>query len=165
MDSCKIERVEVRDVRFPTSDFQDGSDAVHKDPDYSCVYVVLHTTSARVPEGHGFTFTLGRGNEVIAACVHAFAPYVVGRTLGSIVGDWVGFVTALTAESQLRWLGPEKGVVHMAVGAIVNAAWDMYAKWEGKPLWKLLVEEEVMMDAWTGPEFPNATTADCKHLF
>ena len=140
MDSCKIERVEVRDVRFPTSDFQDGSDAVHKDPDYSCVYVVLHTSSARVPEGHGFTFTLGRGNEVILACVNAFTPYIVGRTLGSIVGDWVGFVTALTAESQLRWLGPEKGVVHMAVGAILNAAWDMYAKWEGKPLWKLLVD-------------------------
>jgi L-fuconate dehydratase len=134
----------VRDVRFPTSDFQDGSDAVHKDPDYSCVYVILHTSAVNASmaplEGHGFTFTLGRGNEVIALCVKAFLPQLVGKTLGGIVADMVGFVTSLTCDGQLRWLGPEKGVVHMASGAIINAVWDMWAKYEAKPLWKLLVD-------------------------
>eukprot|EP00935_MAST-01C_sp_MAST-1C-sp1_P001704 g1704.t1 len=139
MEDVVIERLEYRDVRFPTSDLLDGSDAVHKDPDYSVVYVIAHTSKQGL-EGHGMTFTLGRGNEVIMKCVEAFVPLVVGKTLGSIVQDWVGFVTSLTAESQLRWIGPEKGVVHMAAGAIINAAWDLYAKFEGKPLWKLLVD-------------------------
>ena len=134
-----IESVEVRDVRFPTSDLLDGSDAVHKDPDYSVVYVILHTSQQGL-EGHGMTFTLGRGNEVIVKCVEAFIPLIVGQTLEGITSDWVSFVTSMTAESQLRWIGPEKGVVHMAAGAFINAAWDMYAKSEGKPLWKLLVD-------------------------
>ena len=102
MEDVVIERLEYRDVRFPTSDLLDGSDAVHKDPDYSVVYVIAHTSKQGL-EGHGMTFTLGRGNEVIMKCVEAFVPLVVGKTLGSIVQDWVGFVTSLTAESQLRW--------------------------------------------------------------
>ena len=121
-------------------------DAVHTDPDYSCVYVTLGTSTA-THTGHGFTFTLGRGNEVICACVEALRPLVLGLTLEGIVGDWVAFTRRLTQESQLRWLGPEKGVVHMACGAIVNAVWDLWGKTEGKPLWRLIADlspEEVV---------------------
>ena len=141
-----ITEISVHDVRFPTSDFQDGSDAIHADPDYSCVYVIL-TTSIAGLEGHGFTFSLGRGNEIIAACVKTLAKLVVGQSLESIVADWVGFNRKLQNETQLRWIGPEKGPLHMACGAIVNACWDLWCKKEGKPLWKLVAEltpEEVV---------------------
>jgi len=130
----------ARDVRFPTSRTLDGSDAMHTAPDYSAAYVVLTTDAGDHLEGHGLTFTLGRGTEVCVAAINALAPIVVGRTLESITADMRGFWRAITGEQQLRWLGPEKGAIHLASGAIVNAVWDLYAKVEGKPLWKLLID-------------------------
>ena len=109
---------------------------MHTDPDYSAAYVILRTDTG--VEGHGLTFTIGRGNEICAMAIEAYRPLVVGRTLREITGDFAGFWRALAGESQLRWLGPEKGVIHLALGAVVNAVWDLYAKAERKPLWKLL---------------------------
>ncbi len=129
----------VRDIRFPTSDNLDGSDAIHVDPDYSCPYVTL-TTDADGLEGNGITFTIGRGNDLCAAAIEIYRPMIVGKTLESITADFAGFWHGLCNDSQLRWLGPEKGVIHLAVAAIVNALWDMYAKHEGKPVWKLLAD-------------------------
>jgi len=129
----------ARDIRFPTSDNLDGSDAIHVDPDYSCAYVTL-TTDAPGLEGHGITFTIGRGTDLCVAAVYAYKHLIVGRTLESITADFAGFWHRLSNDSQLRWLGPEKGVVHLAVAAIVNAVWDLYAKHEGKPVWKLLAD-------------------------
>ena len=126
----------THDVRFPTSRSLDGSDAMHVDPDYSAAYVILKTDSG--VEGHGLTFTIGRGTEVCVAGIKALAPLVVGRTLESCCADMAGFWRGVTGDSQLRWLGPEKGVIHLAAAALVNAVWDLYAKVEGKPLWKLL---------------------------
>jgi L-fuconate dehydratase len=134
----KITRVEALDIRFPTSRNLDGSDSMHPDPDYSAAYVVLHTDDPGGLEGHGLTFTIGRGNELCVAAVESLAPLVAGRTLESIRGDMAGFWRSLTSDSQLRWVGPEKGVIHLATAALVNAVWDLYAKAEGKPLWKLL---------------------------
>jgi L-fuconate dehydratase len=132
----KITDFEVLDLRFPTSRTLAGSDAMHPDPDYSAAYVVLKTDGGL--EGHGFTFTLGRGNEICAQAIRAFAPLVVGRSLGEITSDFAGFWRALATETQLRWLGPEKGVIHLAMAAVVNAVWDLFAKAEGKPVWKVL---------------------------
>lgn len=134
----KITDLAVHDLRFPTSRDQVGSDAVHVDPDYSAAYVILKTDGSL--EGHGLTFTIGRGNEVCAAAIEAFRHLVVGRTLRDITADFGAFWHSLAGESQLRWLGPEKGVVHLALAAIVNAVWDLYAKAERKPVWKLLVD-------------------------
>ena len=134
-----ITEVVTHDVRFPTSRTLDGSDATHPDPDYSAAYVVLRTDAADLA-GAGFTFTIGRGNEVVVAAIRALAPFVVGRTLEAIRADMAGFWYALTGDSQLRWIGPEKGAIHLATAAIVNAVWDLWAKLEGKPLWKLLVD-------------------------
>ncbi|MBI5284162.1 MAG: L-fuconate dehydratase [Chloroflexi bacterium] len=130
----------VRDVRTPTSRTLAGSDAVHTDPDYSAAYVVLETDAPSGIAGHGMTFTLGRGTEVCVAAVRALAHIVVGRTLESLTGDMAGFWRALTGESQLRWIGPEKGAIHLATAAIVNAVWDLWAKAEGKPVWKLVAD-------------------------
>jgi L-fuconate dehydratase len=130
----------ARDVRFPTSREMHGSDALNVDPDYSAAHVVLETDGPGDLAGHGLAFTTGRGTEVVVAAVRAYAPLVEGRTLESIVDDLGGFWRSLALESQIRWLGPEKGVIHMALAAIVNAVWDLYAKSEGKPLWKLLVD-------------------------
>lgn len=131
---ARIVSLEVLDVRFPTSEELDGSDAMNPDPDYSAAYVELRTDSG--PDGHGFAFTIGRGNDVQAAAIRALAPHVVGRevpedarALGDLSRDLIG-------DSQLRWLGPEKGVSHMAIGAVVNAAWDLAARRAGLPLWK-----------------------------
>ncbi len=132
----KIVDLEVLDLRFPTSRDKVGSDAVHVDPDYSAAYVILKTDGDL--EGHGLTFTIGRGNEVCAAAIHAYRHLVVGRRLDDITNDFAGFWHTLAGDSQLRWLGPEKGVVHLALAAIVNAVWDLYAKAERKPVWKLL---------------------------
>jgi L-fuconate dehydratase len=115
-----------------------GSDAVNKDPDYSAAYCVLETDAG--VEGHGLTFTLGRGNELCVAAVEYLAKQAVGRSLSSITEDLCGFSRLLTDDSQFRWLGPEKGVIHVAAGALVNAVWDLYAKVEGKPVWRLLAE-------------------------
>jgi L-fuconate dehydratase len=131
-----ITGLDVRDVRFPTSAHLDGSDAMNPDPDYSAAYVVLRTDAGE--EGHGFVFTIGRGNDVQTAAIRSLSHLVVGADVDELVGDLGGFARSLVGDSQLRWLGPEKGVIHMAVGAVVNAAWDLRCQREGKPLWKLL---------------------------
>ncbi len=133
----KIRNVRVRDIRFPTSRHQDGSDALNLG-DYSATYVILETDGGL--EGHGLTFTNGRGNEICVAAVHALAPHVAGRDLDGILADLRAFYRELTVDKQLRWLGPEKGILHMATGAVINAVWDLWAKREGKPVWKLLVD-------------------------
>jgi L-fuconate dehydratase len=135
-----ITHIDAFDVRFPTSRGGHGSDAMHPDPDYSAAYVILHTDHPDGIEGHGLTFTIGRGNELCVAGIRALAPLVSGLTLEAIRQDMSGFWRRLTSESQLRWVGPEKGVIHLAVGALVNTVWDLYAKVEGKPLWKLLAD-------------------------
>lgn len=135
-----ITGVDVLDVRFPTSRQLDGSDAMNPDPDYSAAYVVLRTDHPDGVEGHGLTFTIGRGNELCVEAVRSLAPLLLGLTLEEIRGDMAGFWRRVTGDSQLRWVGPEKGVIHLATAAVVNAAWDLYAKAEGKPLWKLLAD-------------------------
>ncbi len=134
----RIVSVRVVDLRFPTSRESIGSDAVNKDPDYSAAYCILSTDSDL--SGHGLTFTLGRGTELCVLALEYLARFVTGRTLSSITEDFVAFSRQLTDESQFRWLGPEKGVIHLACGALINAVWDLYAKVEGKPLWRLLAE-------------------------
>jgi L-fuconate dehydratase len=136
----RILRATARDIRFPTSRMLDGSDAMNKDPDYSAAYVVLQTDHPNGLSGHGLTFTIGRGTELCVAAIDLLAGHVVGRTLEDIAADMAGFWRSLVGDSQLRWLGPEKGVVHLATAALVNAVWDLYAKIEGKPLWKLLAD-------------------------
>lgn len=140
MISAVITSMEVADIRFPTSAQLAGSDAMNPDPDYSAAYVVLTTDDPVAPQGHGFTFTLGRGTEIVVAAVRALEHLVVGTSVERLQNDMGGFARSLVADSQLRWLGPEKGVVALATGAIVNAAWDLWAKWEGKPVWKLLAD-------------------------
>ena len=136
-----ITHLSVHDIRFPTSRTLDGSDAMNTAPDYSATYVILHTDSASELEGHGLTFTIGRGNEICVAAVKSLASFVVGRTLEEITGDMGAFWRNITSgDSQLRWLGPDKGVIHLATAAIVNAVWDLWAKSEGKPVWKLLAD-------------------------
>ena len=136
----RIVRAVTYDVRFPTSRSGAGSDAVNPDPDYSAAYVVLETDDPSGLAGHGLTFTIGRGTEVCVAAIEALAPHVVGASVEEIVADLGGLWRRLVTDSQLRWLGPEKGVIHLATAAIVNAVWDLYAKIEGKPLWKLLAD-------------------------
>ena len=138
--SITITGFEVFDLRFPTSQDQEGSDAMHPDPDYSAAYVIFYTDGRDELAGHGLTFTIGRGNEVCVSAIEALAPLVVGQTLEEITTDMAGFWRRLTNDGQLRWLGPEKGVIHLATAAVVNAVWDLYAKAEGKPLWKLLAD-------------------------
>jgi L-fuconate dehydratase len=137
--SVKITEMRVLDIRFPTAREAVGTDAMHPDPDYSAAYVILETGDASL-QGHGLTFTIGRGTEVCVAAIHAFRDHVVGQALGELTADLGGFWRRLAGDSQLRWLGPEKGVVHLALAAIVNAVWDLYAKSEGKPVWKLLAD-------------------------
>src|SRR2546421_10874385 len=129
----------VHDVRFPTSRSLDGSDAMHTRPDYSAAYVVLECDEDGL-SGHGLTFTNGRGTEVCVAAARALEPLVVGRTLEDISANMRSFWRSLVSDDQLRWLGPEKGVMHLAAAAIVNAVWDLWAKSLGVPLWKLLSE-------------------------
>ena len=133
-----ITGVDTFDIRFPTSRERDGSDAMNPDPDYSAAYVVLRTDRPGL-EGHGLTFTIGRGNELCVAAERALAPLVRGLTLEQITADMGRFWRRLTGDSQLRWVGPEKGVLHLATAAIVNAVWDLYAKAERKPLWQLQI--------------------------
>ena len=126
------------DVRFPTSSSLDGSDAMNLDPDYSAAYVRIETDAADALEGHGFVFTIGRGNDVQVAAIDALASHLVGRSVESLLGDMGATWRELVWDSQLRWLGPEKGVMHMAIGAVINALWDLKAKRAGMPLWQLL---------------------------
>src|SRR4051812_27144545 len=135
--SAVITSLETFDVRFPTSRALDGSDAMNPDPDYSAAYVVIGTDAGDGLEGHGFAFTIGRGNDVQVAAIRALEPFLLGLPAGASMGDlW----RRLVHDSQLRWLGPEKGVMHMAIAAVVNALWDLAAKRAGRPLWRLLSE-------------------------
>lgn len=134
-----ISEIETKDIRFPTSDSLIGSDAMNKDPDYSAAYVILKTNNSKL-EGHGLTFTIGRGNELCIEAIKSLSYLIIGKELESFTNDMAGFWKMITSDSQLRWLGPEKGVIHLATGAIVNAVWDLYAKVEEKPLWKLLAD-------------------------
>ncbi len=139
--TARITAVDTYDIRFPTSRELDGSDAMNPDPDYSAAYLVLRT-SAGGHEGHGFTFTIGRGNDVQVAAINALREHVVGRPVAELCADPASLHRDLIGDSQLRWLGPEKGVMHMAIGAVVNAVWDLAAKREGKPLWQLLADAD-----------------------
>ena len=136
----QITGLETRDVRFPTSRQLDGSDAMNPNPDYSSAYVVIHTDATDGHEGHGFVFTIGRGNNVELAAIRSLEPLVAGLDVETELSDLGGFSRRLVADSQLRWLGPETGVVHMAIGAVVNAMWDLRAKRVHKPLWRLLCD-------------------------
>jgi len=136
----KITNVRVIDLRFPTSSQQIGSDAVNRDPDYSAAYCILETDAG--VEGHGLTFTLGRGNELCVSALKYLCRFVQGRHLSSLTVDLAAFSRQLTGDTQFRWLGPEKGVIHLAAAALINAVWDLYARVEGKPLWKLLADTE-----------------------
>lgn len=139
----RITALETRDVRFPTSQHFDGSDAMNPEPNYSAAYLTLHTDEVRDGEplaGYGFVFTIGRGNDVQTAAISALAEHVVGLDVDEVCQD-LGLVSRLLTEDyQLRWLGPEKGVIHMAVGAVVNAVWDLAARRAGKPLWRFIAE-------------------------
>jgi L-fuconate dehydratase len=150
----RITSVEVVDVRFPTSVTLDGSDAMNKDGDYSAAYVVLHTDEPGDPgkaalSGHGFTFTIGRGNDLCVAAAVQRAQPLVGRDVDELCGDLGGIYRELQSDSQLRWLGPDKGVVHLALAAVMNAVWDLAARRAGLPLWRLLAEmsPEQLVDA------------------
>ena len=137
---ARVTALNVLDVRFPTSEELDGSDAMNPEPDYSAAYVILRTDAADGLEGHALAFTTGRGNDVQAAAIAALAPYVVGREVDDVCSNLGAFARALVHDPQLRWLGPEKGAIHMATGAVVNAAWDLAAKRAGKPVWRFLAE-------------------------
>lgn len=134
----KITGISAKDIRFPTSRTLDGSDAMHKDPDYSAAYVILHTDEDF--QGHGMTFTIGRGNELCVAAIESLSPLIIGLSLEGITANMGAFWRHMVNDSQLRWLGPEKGVIHLATAALINAVWDLWAKVAGKPLWKFLAD-------------------------
>ena len=133
----KICSMRVVDVRFPTSQHLDGSDAMNPDPDYSAAYVILETEQGGV-QGHGLTFTIGRGNEICCAAIEAMRHLVIGLDMDWVAADMGRFWRYITSDSQLRWIGPDKGAIHLATGAVVNAVWDLWAKLEGVPVWKLV---------------------------
>jgi len=138
LSDLTITGARVIDLRFPTSRESIGSDAVNLDPDYSAAYCILETNHG--PSGYGLTFTLGRGTELCADALRYLTRFVVGRNLSSITDDLGAFYRQLTSDSQFRWLGPEKGVIHLATAALINAVWDLYARVQNKPLWQLLAE-------------------------
>ena len=146
--------MQVDDVRFPTSASLAGSDAMNSEPDYSAAYLTLTTTSESLV-GNGLTFTIGRGTQLCAEAARCLETMVVGRSLGEIIDDMAGFWRSLVGESQLRWLGPEKGVVHLAAAAVLNAIWDLWARHEGKPVWRLVAD-------FTPEEF--VSTIDFRHM-
>lgn len=150
----RITDMVVHDLRFPTSDLLDGSDAMNPDPDYSAAYVELHTDDPAL-RGHGMTFTIGRGNELCCAAIDAFRDHVVGRSIDDLQADPGAFWRDLAGDSQLRWVGPEKGVVHLGTAAVVNAVWDLFARRAGQPLWKYL-------SGLTGPQIVAAI--DFRHI-
>jgi len=152
--------LDVRDVRFPTSRELDGSDAMNPDPDYSAAYVVIRTSDGE--QGHGFAFTIGRGNDVQVAAIRALAGHVVGLDVEAACADLGGLSRLLTSDSQLRWLGPEKGVMHMAIGAVVNAFWDLAARRAGLPVWQLLARmtPEQLVDLVDWRYLSDALTPD-----
>jgi L-fuconate dehydratase len=140
--TARFTALNVHDVRFPTSDYLDGSDAMNPNPDYSAAYVVLRTDAGDGLEGHALAFTTGPGNDLQARAIEGLADWVVGRSVEEVLSDMGTFSKELIYEPHLRWLGPEKGVVHMAAGAVINAAWDLRAKRAGQPLWQLLARLE-----------------------
>ncbi|MBF9032637.1 fuconate dehydratase [Rhodobacterales bacterium HKCCE2091] len=148
--SARITGVTTHDIRFPTSRMLDGSDAMNPTPDYSAAYVVLHVDDG--PDGHGMTFTIGRGNEICCAAIEAVAALLVGRETEGLFADMGAAWRVVTGDSQLRWTGPEKGVIHLAAAAVMNALWDMYGKAAGKPVWRLIAEmdpaEQVALVDW-----------------
>lgn len=149
--SAKITAIRPMDIRFPTSRSLDGSDAMNLAPDYSAAYVVIETDGPH--QGHGLTFTIGRGNDLCVAAIAALAPMLQGREVDGIFADLGGFWKRLTGDSQLRWVGPDKGVIHLATAALVSAVWDLYAKTLGQPLWQVLSAmspaETVALVDWT----------------
>uniref|UniRef100_A0AAZ3PQA6 Mitochondrial enolase superfamily member 1 n=1 Tax=Oncorhynchus tshawytscha TaxID=74940 RepID=A0AAZ3PQA6_ONCTS len=164
-----IIKLTVRDVRFPTSLEQHGSDAMHTDPDYSVAYVVIETDQGM--QGYGLTFTVGRGTEIVVCAVEALSALVVGKSLEEIVSDFRGFYRLLTSDGQMRWIGPEKGVIQLATAAVLNAVWDLWARSEGKDPRKLiscidfryitdaLTEEEALVDQMLKEGYPAYTTS------
>ncbi|CAK1602244.1 unnamed protein product [Parnassius mnemosyne] len=136
----KIVHIDVKDIRFPTSLGGHGSDALHTDPNYSCAYVTITLENGK--QGYGLTFTCGRGTEVVVFTIRALKKFVLGKNAADIFADFAGFWRAITNDSQMRWIGPEKGAVHLAVAAILNSLWDLWARLENKPLWRLLVDME-----------------------
>lgn len=137
LDGLKIDGWQSYDIRFPTSAGRHGSDAMNADPDYSAAYLTLKTSIPGL-EGHGLTFTIGRGNELCVRAIDAIMPRLIGLSLAEIKADMAGFWRHVTGDSQLRWLGPDKGVIHLATGAVVNAVWDLWARAAGKPVWQLV---------------------------
>lgn len=135
----RINGFETYDLRFPTSQQLDGSDAMNPDPDYSAAYVVLKTESREL-SGFGMTFTIGRGNELCVAAIRSLVPLLVGESIESLMAEPWKMYRKLTGDSQLRWVGPEKGVIHLAAAAVVNAVWDLWARMQGKPVWQLICE-------------------------
>ena len=131
---------ETHDVRFPTSRMLDGSDAMNPSPDYSAAALIVRTDAPDGLAGHAHVFTIGRGNDIQLAAIRAVEPFLAGRDLDETLADLGGLGRQLTGDSPLRWLGPERGVVHMAIGAVLNACWDLAARRAGKPLWRLLAE-------------------------
>lgn len=141
MRECGMTRIvdmQVLDLRFPTSLHLDGSDAMNPDPDYSAAYVILRTDDEH--EGHGLTFTIGRGNEICCAAIEAMRHLVIGLDMAKVAENMGAFWRHVTSDSQLRWIGPDKGAIHLATGAVVNAVWDLWARLEGKPVWRLVAE-------------------------
>ena len=134
----RIVDMQVLDLRFPTSLHLDGSDAMNPDPDYSAAYVILKTDDEH--EGHGLTFTIGRGNEICCAAIEAMRHLVIGLDMAKVAENMGAFWRHVTSDSQLRWIGPDKGAIHLATGAVVNAVWDLWARLEGKPVWRLVAE-------------------------
>src|SRR6478736_471077 len=156
-----ITAVTAHDVRFPTSLSMDGSDAMNKDGDYSAAYVVVHTDDPAV-KGYGFTFTIGRGNDLCVEAARQRGLPLIGRSVEDAVADLGGLYRDLASDSQLRWLGPEKGVVHLAMAAVMNAMWDLAARLEDKPLWRLLagMTPEQLVDATDLRYLSDALTRD-----
>ena len=147
----KITSINIEDVRFPTSLTLDGSDAMNEAPDYSAAYVVIQTSGGM--EGHGLTFTTGRGNELCVAGIKSLSAILIDRDIDGLFNDLGGIWKDLTGDSQLRWVGPEKGVIHLAAGALMNGLWDLYSKTLGKPLWQVLSEmdpkQTIALIDWT----------------
>lgn len=159
---ARITALERHDIRFPTSATLAGSDAMNPAPDYSASYLAIRTDAGDRLEGHGFVFTIGRGNDVQVAAIGALEPYLLGRNVEALLDDLGGLWHELVYDSQLRWLGPEKGVMHMAIGAAVNALWDLKAKRAGRPLWQLLaaMDVEQLLDLVDFGYLSNAMTRD-----
>ena len=134
---AKIVKLTTYDLRFPTSDHLDGSDAMNPDPDYSAAYVIIETDNSLL-KGHSFAFTLGRGNDLCCEAIKALQHLVLGLDINWIKENQSSFSRMMTSDTQLRWVGPEKGIIHMASGAIINAVWDILAKSQNKPLWQLV---------------------------